>query len=96
VSDSEVIAEDDHDWIDIASSLMPDESIEENIGRTRDLWLSTGICPDPGLYEVRNSDLLSEFPQQSNELRHYMLLGHDEYIEVLAKGWSWEADQPVD
>lgn len=95
VSDSEVIAEDDYDWSDVASSLMPHESIEENFVRIRDLWLSSGICPDPGMYEVRNSHLLSEFTEQSNELRHYIMLGHDEYIEVLTNGWSWEAGQPV-
>ncbi len=96
VSDSQTIREDDYDWSDVGSSLMPNESIEENFRRTRDLWLTTGVCPDPGMYEVRNSSLLLEYAQQSSELRHYIMLGHDEYIEVLAKGWNWEAGQPVD
>ena len=96
VSDSEVIPEEDYDWSEVPSSLRHGETIERNFERSRDLWLTTGICPDPGMYEVKNSPLLTEFAMQSNELRHYIMLGHDEYIEVLAKGWDWEAGQPVD
>lgn len=95
-SDSEVIPEEDYDWSDVASSLKPDETIEQDFERIRDLWLTTGICPDPGMYEVRNSPLLTEIAVQANELRHYLMLGHDEYVEVLAKGWGWEAGQPID
>lgn len=96
VSDAEVIPEDGYDWSAVASSLMPNERIEDNVKRTRELWIKSEICPDPGMYEVENSPLLSDFSSSSNEVHHYLMLGHDEYIEVIAERWAWEAGQPVD
>lgn len=96
-SDLEVIPENAYDWSAVSSSLLPNETIEQNVERTRSSWLKTEICPDPGMYEVQNSPwLTNEIEKQSAGLRHYIILGHDEYIEVLAKGWAWEPGQPVD
>lgn len=96
VSDLEVIPENAYDWSEVTSSLMPNETIEQNLERTCSSWLYSGVCPDPGMYEVKNSLWLAELGEQANGLHHYLLLGHDEYIQILAKAWTWEAGQVVD
>jgi hypothetical protein len=50
-------------------------------------WKKTNICPDPRMYEVGNSRWLNETKASRFGCKHFILLGHDNYIEVLAKDW---------
>lgn len=96
IADAEIVREDDYDWSAVESSLKPGETIEQNVVRTRDLWLTTGICPSPRMYEVVPSQWsIEENLGRSAGWHHYLLLGHDEYVEVLAKGWDWQPGQPA-
>jgi hypothetical protein len=52
-------------------------------------WKQTNICPDPRMYEVVNSRWLNETKASKFGYKHFILLGHDNYIEVLAKDWNW-------
>lgn len=45
VADAEVVREDDHDWSAVPGTRMPGETVEQNVVRTRELWLHSGICP---------------------------------------------------
>jgi hypothetical protein len=95
-SDSEVLPEKSYGWDAVPGALLPNETVDENLRRTEDLWLRTEICPDPGMYEVQNPPWLAEIPEErSRGLRHYVILGHDEYVEILAKAWNWKLGQPV-
>jgi hypothetical protein len=96
VSDLEIIQEEAYDWSKVPGSLLPSETIEENIERTCAEWLETKLCPDPGMYEVKNSPWLAELGEKAAGLKHYILLGSDEYLQVIAKQWKWEIGQPVD
>ena len=93
VSDKEVIAEDDFDWDAVPTSLLPGETIEENIARRKKMWLETGQCLDPRMYEVHDSPWLQELRLSEADVHHYILVGHDEYVEVIASGWKWEKGQ---
>ncbi len=96
VSDREIILESAFDWSAVPGYLLADETGEQNVERSRATWLSSGTCPDPGMYEVQNLPWLAEIGAGGAGLRHYILLGHDEYAEVLASGCSWESGQSVD
>lgn len=59
-----------------------------------DVWRRTGLCPYSGFYVATQSTWLSEVQEQrrwpwAKELRHYVLVGRDNYIEVLARGFAW-------
>ncbi len=92
-SDLQIIPEDEYNWSAVLSELKPGETIEMNINRRRIEWLKTGVCLDPRMYEVFNSAWLHEIGQSEKGMHHYLLLGHDEYVEVIAGDWIWEKGQ---
>lgn len=95
VSDRETFPEDDYDWSAIPGARRPGEPVEETLQRGREWWLATGTAPDAGMYVVEGSPRMAEFGNLGPQYRHYILSGHDEYVEVIARGWSWETGQPV-
>src|SRR6266446_1662788 len=96
VSETHTVRDGDYDWSAVPTGMLPGEKVHENLERTRKLWLSTGICPDPGMYEVRDSPRLERQRLASQpKWKHYLLLGSDAYLEVLAQGWEWKLGQPL-
>ena len=95
-ADAEVIPQDGYDRTAGPCERLPGEDIREYLERESQYWLDTGQCPDPLFYQVEGSRWLAELGEKAKGLYHYMLLGHEVYVEVLAEGWSWEAGQPVD
>jgi hypothetical protein len=95
VSDIEVIRESDFDW-SLVPIRRPGEKILEAQRRKAELWIQTGICPDPRMYEILGSPWIAEL-KLTDPLpwHHYTLLGHDEFIEVIGRSWTWEPGQPV-
>lgn len=93
VSDHEVIPEANYDWSEVPGSLRPGEDALTNMTRTDHYWIETGQSPDPSYYEVRNSPWINEIGINDPELRHYIAAGQDEYFEIIARGWRWEAGQ---
>ena len=93
VSDKEIIREADYDWSVVPTSMLPGESLEDNIARSRLAWRTSGRSPNPRMYEVLGSQWLAELNLPDATLKHLMLLGQDEYIEVIASGWSWQKGQ---
>jgi hypothetical protein len=55
------------------------------------VWYQTGICPNPCMYRVEGSTWLREVNIVNPAFKHYLILGHDAYVEVIAKGWRWES-----
>ncbi len=94
-SDGEVIEEDAYDWSCVPGDLRPGEDAMANRERRNRYWLETGTSPDPGVYEIDGSPWLAELGERGRGLHHYMILGNDDYVEVLAEGWSWQAGQAV-
>ena len=95
VSDQQIFSEEQYDWSAIPGARIPGESIEETVRRRKIWWLETGLAPDSRVYEVSNSPWIAELEGDSIGCRHYILSGNDEYVEIVAKGWSWEPGQPV-
>lgn len=86
-SDESVLDPDEFDdsLIPYAASEQDPEKWLEDFGS---LWLKSGNCPDPGVYIVEQSNWNPS--GLHNDFTHYLIEGHDSYVEVLAKGISWE------
>lgn len=56
-------------------------------------WLKSGNCPDPGAYFVESSQWAAHHSRSG--FRHFLIKGHDAYIEVLARDWKWEEIQKL-
>jgi hypothetical protein len=87
VSDVEVVAEGDYDWSDVQG--IDAEDISGSQTRFFATWTDTGICPDPGVYEVRDSEW-SKAVGAGTSVRHFLIVGHDSYVEVLAEKLTWQ------
>ncbi len=61
----------------------------------RSHWKGSDICPDPSAYLVEDSDwikMLGFSDDNSPNLlfRHYLFIGDDYSVEVIAKSLEWE------
>lgn len=86
-SDSEVVNPREFD-----TSLIPYSDPPRDIGAwlkdVQSLWMKTGSCPHPNAYTVESSQWIDGLGL--NEFEHFLIQGHDAYVEVLARGWKWE------
>ncbi|MCP4600755.1 MAG: hypothetical protein GY847_09520 [Proteobacteria bacterium] len=97
-SDSEVLQEAVYDWRGV-SGRYTGGAAEDWLHVFKKTWLDTSVCPDPGMYVVENSRWLRDIEKQRGprrELRHYIILGHDAYIEVLAESWEWAVEHALE
>lgn len=98
--DSQVIDEDAYDWSDVAGAYRDGEAADEFVQRQRASWAATGICPDPSAYEVAPSPWLDDLRRERRgavgAYRHYLVVGQDAYVEVLARDWSWQEGQVLE
>ena len=53
-------------------------------------WTDTKLCPDPNMYQVEDSDIKSILNIKSNQISHWILIGYDEIINIVAKNFTWE------
>lgn len=90
-SDVEVIPETDFDWsgvpeLDVEDLGSPQSAFERK-------WIAANECPDSGFYEVLDSSWISDVNGRVS-LRHFLIVGHDAFVQVLADGWEWEVADP--
>jgi hypothetical protein len=73
-------------------SWMTTEEIDKIIDEEMSHWQTEGICPDPEFYFVENSTWYAEINQSPPPIdcKHYVIFGHDAYLEILAHGFEWE------
>jgi hypothetical protein len=62
--------------------------------RFRVQWRDQGNCPDPGFYEVAESAWISEVNAARFGCQHFVLAGHDLWMEVLCMGFTWRWTEP--
>lgn len=59
---------------------------------TLTFWERHGYPPDPGFYQVMNSSILDEkgalFKYKRLDLKHYLVIGYDSYVEVIASSYQ--------
>jgi hypothetical protein len=84
-----VINYKDYDWSSVMffDLLCEDSKIWSE--KFHSYWKEKNICPDPRMYEVGHSRWLDETKASRFGCKHFIFLGHDNYIEVLAKDWHW-------
>ena len=89
-SNSEVLAPDRFDWQHVPFRQEPVENVTAWLAQFRSAWKEAELCPDPGIYEAHGSSWAHEIGITNDEgLHHYLILGHDVYVEILAESWSW-------
>ena len=66
--------------------------VHERVKAGWDAWRRTGRCPDPNMYAVTESEWLRDLGGPAHGLVHFIIVGHDSFIEVVAKGWRVESD----
>ncbi|MCE9606716.1 MAG: hypothetical protein K8U03_17640 [Planctomycetia bacterium] len=81
---------DGYDW-----SLVPNFADENNAlkGATRrfqDQWNATDLCPQPSAFTVHDSELLSDLRVPVDKFKHYLFVGDDFNVEVVAKSMTWQ------
>jgi hypothetical protein len=65
-------------------------SVEESIKIFWEEWRRTGLCPDPRMYEVVHSTWIDAVGA-AEDFKHFIIAGHDSYVEVIAKAWRYES-----
>jgi hypothetical protein len=97
LSESRVIDPSLYDWDKVTGRLLPGETTDECVRRIRADWLSTGVCPNPRMYEVSPSSWLKQLNLTGGDdlWKHYLLAGSDDYVEVIAQNWTWLLGQAV-
>jgi len=88
-SDAEVIPEAEFDWSQIEVDYSLDAGLDAFRRRFWASWRSSGRCPDPGAYILHKSRLLEPPRKHAKKYLHYIICGHDNYVEVIASGYSW-------
>lgn len=53
-------------------------------------WIDTKSCPDPQMYQVENSEIISKLNINNTLMTHWNLVSHDETIDIVAKKFTWE------
>jgi len=93
VSDHEVITEASFDWRAVPGALQPGDSVLSALSRAEEFFIETGFSANPGFYEVLGSPWLVELGLDDANLHHYIIVGHDEYFDIVAQDWHWKVGQ---
>lgn len=90
-SNSEVVPPDRYEWQRVPFQTGPIEDVNAWLAQRRSAWIEAQLCPDPRIYEALGSSWAHEIGITNDEgLHHYLILGHDAYVEILAESWSWK------
>ncbi|MES1200877.1 MAG: hypothetical protein ABUS57_05455 [Pseudomonadota bacterium] len=87
-----VSAKDDNEDIDASGFTvvrMDEGPSDQYLEWRRRRWRQTGFCPESGFYVATESPWLTSAGFAHLALRHFVLAGRDNYIEVLASGFAW-------
>lgn len=53
-------------------------------------WFSNQYSPNPQMYQICNSDIKKQMNISDASMHHWILIGHDEIINVVAKSFRWD------
>lgn len=98
-NDTQVIDEASFDWSLVPGACNPDQDIFEYLEEDKRRWFETGVCQNPGVYEVEQSAWLAEqglADKHDARWHHFLVLGHDSYVEVIAKGLDVQEGQVLE
>ncbi|MBL8160597.1 MAG: hypothetical protein JNJ61_01330, partial [Anaerolineae bacterium] len=96
-SEGNVVDEQAYDWSDVKLRPKTADDIKEWMHMFNEQWNASGICPDPNMYEVQNSDWITSTRDSNLDgYKQLLLLGEEMYVEVLCKHWTWVAGEWID
>lgn len=72
----------------------PTQDVDDWLRRFRAEWRRNVNCPDPHFYEVLASTWIVEEGAQRFGCRHFVLVGHDMWVEVLSMSATWRWTEP--
>ncbi len=87
-SDSEVVDPKVYEMSTVPCQQTTGQSVDEWLRQFRHLWMTERLCPDPRMYEVEESSWRAELGLR-RDFTHLLVMGHDAYVEVIAKSWDW-------
>lgn len=87
-SDREIINPEIYDSSNLPCGYSPGQSISEWKRQFQHTWVQNRLCPDPRMYEVSSSLWIEELGV-GGEFKHFLIEGHDAYVEIIAKKWDW-------
>ena len=85
---------DTYDWGAIPEFRDKDGSLREHTRRFHDAWNASNRCPDPSAYIVEDSDTIECLGFNDDSFKHYIFIGDDFNIEVVAETFAWEVVDP--
>jgi len=94
-SDREILNPSLFDFSSVGCGYNPVHDIDKWLSGFRQEWRRTSICPDPGFYQVKDSLWIQEIKANESEYKHFIIKGHDAYVEVIAQDWSWESESTL-
>lgn len=88
---------DAYDWSLMPVNFKTAADTEEYVRQCDKYWKQHGIAPDPGFYEVLESEWLSQIHKSAKggQWRHFVVSGHDADVEIVAEGWTWEEEAEI-
>jgi hypothetical protein len=86
--DSEMPGGQEYDWSKVFVHPKTEDELENQLRSRRELWESTGLCPNPNFYGIDRSSWAGEY---GNQFLHFLLTGTDSYVEVLALSFRWSS-----
>lgn len=89
-SDHEVIPVHRYDTSEFPVQFDPEDESDSYSQQCDAYFAQTGCFADPGVYEVFNSPWLNSLKPTTSKLRHFIVEGHDVYVDILAQGLSWK------
>jgi hypothetical protein len=88
--------EGDFDWSELPIDNKNYNSVQEYVAATTRYLVETLVDPNPAVYELKYSPLLEKLALSPQEYKHIILVGNDQFFDVVAKDWKWEPGQAVD
>lgn len=85
----------DYDWSQVPNFFDPNQGLEVWNRKLHEEWSRTSWCPSPRMYEVKGSGWLKDLDLVSLDFKHFLLLGHDAEVEIIAKSWEWKIEGDV-
>lgn len=86
------IRESDYRMPDVWDGFSGTDDIDESFRHFYALWQETGLCPDPSVYIVGNSDWNIGPDKERLKLHHFFFYGRDSVLEILAPSFSWVSE----
>jgi hypothetical protein len=95
MNDRNDFPEQDFDWSSMPVDPHRYRSLSELRSALDSYLFQTGLNPGPRMYEISGSAMIAALKLDEREYRHLVLIGEDQFYEIIAKSWSWEPGQPV-